>query len=134
MGQDQRVEVEVTAGALFGGIDLFQHQGAGIHAAPLGRPGAGRVIHRIARLGQDQAQGPAQWALSQALLQVVLQDLLCGVRDRVVVAVTFLAMLELMKRREIIVEQAEPWGAIVARATDALADDAPLDESLESFA
>lgn len=66
--------------------------------------------------------------------EVVLQDLLRGVRDRVVVAVTFLAMLELMKRREIIVEQAEPWGAIVARATDALADDAPLDESLESFA
>ena len=40
-----------------------------------------------------------------------------GVRDRVVVAVTFLAMLELMKRREIVVEQAEPWGPIVARRT-----------------
>ena len=66
--------------------------------------------------------------------EIVLQDLLRGVHDRVVVAVTFLAMLELMKRREIIVEQAEPWGAIVARATDELADDAPLDESLESFA
>lgn len=66
--------------------------------------------------------------------EVVLQDLLRGVRDRVVVAVTFLAMLELMKRREIVVEQSEPWGAIVARATEALADDAPLDESLESFA
>jgi chromatin segregation and condensation protein Rec8/ScpA/Scc1 (kleisin family) len=52
----------------------------------------------------------------------------------VVVAVTFLAMLELMKRREIVVEQAEPWGAIVARPTEALVDDAPLDESLESFA
>jgi segregation and condensation protein A len=66
--------------------------------------------------------------------EIVLQDLLRGVHDRVVVAVTFLAMLELMKRREIIVEQAEPWGAIVARATDELADDSPLDESLESFA
>jgi segregation and condensation protein A len=66
--------------------------------------------------------------------EVVLQDLLRGVRDRVVVAVTFLAMLELMKRREIVVEQSEPWGAIVARATGTLADDAPLDESLESFA
>jgi segregation and condensation protein A len=66
--------------------------------------------------------------------EVVLQDLLRGVQDRVVVAVTFLAMLELMKRREIVVEQAEPWGAIVARATDSLAEDAPLDESLESFA
>lgn len=77
---------------------------------------------------------------------VVLQDLLAGVRDRVVIAVTFLAMLELMKRREIVVEQAEPWGPIVARPTTAeeraaagLApaadlEDAPLDESLESFA
>jgi hypothetical protein len=75
---------------------------------------------------------------------VVLQDLLEGVRDRVVIAVTFLAMLELMKRREIVVEQAEPWGPIVARVTtpeeraaagvSALAGDAPIDESLESFA
>jgi segregation and condensation protein A len=65
---------------------------------------------------------------------IVLQDLLVGVRDRVVVAVTFLALLELMKRREIVVEQAEPWGPIVARATDDLASDTPLDESLESFA
>jgi segregation and condensation protein A len=74
---------------------------------------------------------------------VVLQELLVGVRDRVVMAVTFLAMLELMKRHEIVVEQAEPWGPIVARATTpaerALAglapgsEDAPLDESLESF-
>ena len=72
---------------------------------------------------------------------VVLQDLLAGVRDRVVIAVTFLAMLELMKRREIVVEQAAPWGPIVARATTAeeraaagFAADAPIDESLESFA
>jgi segregation and condensation protein A len=66
--------------------------------------------------------------------EVVLQDLLAGVRDRVVIAVTFLAMLELMKRREIVVEQAEPWGPIVARATDALGTGGGLDESLESFA
>jgi segregation and condensation protein A len=75
---------------------------------------------------------------------VVLQELLAGVRDRVVIAVTFLAMLELMKRREIVVEQAEPWGPIVARATtaqeraaagvDPEASAQPLDESLESFA
>jgi segregation and condensation protein A len=65
---------------------------------------------------------------------VVLQDLLEGIRDRVVIAVTFLAMLELMKRREIVVEQLEPWGPIVARATDTLGEGAPLDESLESFA
>lgn len=75
---------------------------------------------------------------------VVLQDLLNGVRDRVVIAVTFLALLELMKRREIVVTQAAPWGPIVARATTAReraeagvtedATDAPIDESLESFA
>ncbi len=75
---------------------------------------------------------------------IVLQELLRGVRDRVVVAVTFLAMLELMKRREIVVEQAEPWGPIVARRTTPeeraaaglgdLPDDEPLDETLETFA
>jgi segregation and condensation protein A len=72
---------------------------------------------------------------------VVLQDLLRDVRDRVVVAITFLAMLELMKRREIVVEQAEPWGPIVARRTTPdeqagrapLDEDADLDESLASF-
>lgn len=75
--------------------------------------------------------------------QVVLQELLRGVRDRVVVAVTFLAMLELMKRREIVVEQAAPWGPIVARAATAAeraaaglpptAAEEPFDESLASF-
>ena len=74
---------------------------------------------------------------------VVLQDLLTGIRDRVVIAVTFLAMLELMKRREIVVEQVEPWGPIVARSTTAAERaaagvspdaDAPIDETLESFA
>ena len=76
---------------------------------------------------------------------VVLQDLLRGVRDRVVVAVTFLAMLELMKRREIVVEQTEPWGPILARRTTpeerlaagvalAVDEETPLDETLGSFA
>jgi segregation and condensation protein A len=46
---------------------------------------------------------------------IVLQDLLNGVRDRVVVAITFLAMLELVKQRELSVEQQEPWGPIVCR-------------------
>lgn len=75
---------------------------------------------------------------------VVLQELLRGVRDRVVVAVTFLAMLELVKRHEIVVEQAEPWGPIIARnvtpeerAAAGIpgdgATDEPIDESLESF-
>jgi segregation and condensation protein A len=56
--------------------------------------------------------------LREALLfadSFVLQELLEGVRDRVLRAVTFLALLELVKRREISVEQAEPWGPIVAR-------------------
>ena len=74
--------------------------------------------------------------------RIVLQELLAGVRDRIVVVVTFLAMLELMKRREIVVEQEAPWGPIVARPTTAeeraamggLAPDEPIDESLESFA
>lgn len=75
---------------------------------------------------------------------VVLQELLLGIRDRVVIAITFLAMLELMKRHEIVVEQAVPWGPIVARATTAeeraaagltaTGTEEPLDESLESFA
>ena len=73
---------------------------------------------------------------------VVLQELLRGVRDRVVVSVTFLAMLELMKRREIVVEQSEPWGPIRARRTTdeeraaagASVEETALDESLESFA
>jgi segregation and condensation protein A len=74
---------------------------------------------------------------------VVLQELLAGVRDRLVVAVTFLAMLELVKRREVAIEQARPWGPILVRATtsderggvaaEALAA-APIDESLDSFA
>ncbi len=74
---------------------------------------------------------------------IVLQELLNGVHDRVVVAVTFLAMLELVKRREVAVEQAAPWGPILVRQTtaeerggtssEALAA-APMDESMESFA
>ncbi len=47
---------------------------------------------------------------------VVLQDLLAGVRDRVVAAVTFLALLELVKRREVTVEQDRPWGPILVRS------------------
>jgi segregation and condensation protein A len=75
---------------------------------------------------------------------IVLQELLAGIGDRVVLAVTFLAMLELVKRREIVVEQGRPWGPIVVRAATTsersaggLTDRArhgPLDESLESFA
>jgi segregation and condensation protein A len=47
---------------------------------------------------------------------VVLQDLLEDLRDRVVVTVTFLAMLELVKGHELAVEQADPFGPIVCRS------------------
>jgi segregation and condensation protein A len=50
---------------------------------------------------------------------VVLQDLLDDLSDRVVVAITFLAMLELVKGGELSVEQEEPFGPIVCRATAA---------------
>ena len=65
-------------------------------------------------------------ALRQAGM-LVLQELLRDVRDRVVVAVTFLALLELAKQREILLEQAEPWGPIVARLAEPHVDllDAP---------
>ena len=43
---------------------------------------------------------------------LVLQELLRDVTDRVVVAVTFLALLELAKGREVAIAQAEPWGPI----------------------
>jgi segregation and condensation protein A len=45
----------------------------------------------------------------------VLQDLLRDVRDRVVVAVTFMALLELAKEREVAIEQSQPWGPISVR-------------------
>ncbi len=51
---------------------------------------------------------------------VVLQDLLEDLNDRVVVAITFLAMLELVKGRELSVEQEEPFGPIICRSTPAL--------------
>ncbi len=74
---------------------------------------------------------------------IVLQDLLRGVRDRVVVTVTFLAMLELMKRREIVVEQETPFGPITARRTTPAEraaagvardlEETALDESMAGF-
>jgi segregation and condensation protein A len=66
---------------------------------------------------------------------IVLQELLGGVRDRVVVAVTFLAMLELSKRREITLEQAEPWGPIIVRRrVEAAENRTDTPGSPESFA
>jgi segregation and condensation protein A len=66
---------------------------------------------------------------------IVLQELFGGVHDRVVVAVTFLAALELAKRREITLEQAEPWGPIIARRlSEPELSEAERDESLEPLA
>ena len=50
---------------------------------------------------------------------VVLQDLLRDARDRVVIAITFLAMLEMAKTREVIIEQHVPWGPIHCRRWEA---------------
>ena len=110
-------------------------------------PSRRRPSRRPRSMGRTISIGERAEIIRMALRdapRVVLQDLLTGVRDRVVIAITFLAMLELMKRREIVVEQAAPWGPIVARETTAAekaaagvddADaDAPIDESLESFA
>jgi chromatin segregation and condensation protein Rec8/ScpA/Scc1 (kleisin family) len=101
------------------------------------------VIRRTITL-TERAAFIREAILAAGVNPVVLQELLRGVRDRVVVAVTFLAMLELMKRREIVVSQALPWGPIVARATTpeeralsgratSTPPDEPLDETLDSF-
>ncbi len=47
--------------------------------------------------------------------QLVLQELLRDVSDRIVIAVTFLALLELAKGREVTIEQSKPWGPISVR-------------------
>ena len=46
---------------------------------------------------------------------LVLQELLRDVSDRIVIAVTFLALLELAKGREVTIEQNQPWGPISVR-------------------
>jgi segregation and condensation protein A len=96
---------------------------------------ADEIVSRTVTLAERAAI--IRGALAEAD-SVVLQDLLAGVRDRVVVAVTFLALLELAKRREITLEQAEPWGPIIARRVATPASEQgerqEIDESLESFA
>jgi segregation and condensation protein A len=72
-------------------------------------------------LGRTITIGERAEVIRAALRQagsVVLQEILLGVTDRVVIAVTFLALLELVKRREVLVEQAEPWGPIVATSME----------------
>ena len=111
-----------------------------VRIAPVPEPPP-EVVARSVTIGQRAA------IIREALRGapgIVLQELLQGVRDRVVVVVTFLAMLERMKRREIVVEQAEPFGPIRARNTTAAeraaagvaadVEAAPIDESLADFA
>jgi segregation and condensation protein A len=61
------------------------------------------------------ARRPIRRALRSAP-RIVLQELLHNVQDRVVVAVTFMALLEMVKGREIAIEQQEPWGPISVSA------------------
>jgi len=79
-------------------------------------PAPPEVIRRVVTI-EERAD-----IIRRALLRapdVVLQDLLRGSRDRVIIAVTFLAMLEMTKNREVIMEQHEPWGPIHCRRWEA---------------
>jgi segregation and condensation protein A len=92
-----------------------------LHVAPTPPPPPG-VVTRAVTL-EDRTS-----VIRAALLAapaIVLQELLHGVRERVVIAVTFLALLELVKRREATAEQDVPWGPIVVRRVqrDAAAPD-----------
>jgi len=72
-------------------------------------PPAAAVVARTITLDERAA------VIRSALLhapQIVLQELLNDVTDRIVVAVTFLALLELAKGREVAIDQSEPWGPI----------------------
>ena len=71
------------------------------------------VVPRLVTL--DERAGIIRAALIDTPV-VVLQDLLEDLSDRVVVAITFLAMLELVKGGELSVEQKEPFGPIVCRS------------------
>jgi segregation and condensation protein A len=97
-----RLDPALLAGAL-------DRLAAVVGVAPL----APEVLPRIMSMAERARVIRA--ALAQAGA-VVLQDLLVGVGDRVVAVVTFLALLELVKRREVRVEQDRPWGPILVRA------------------
>ena len=100
-------------------------------------PAAPEIVPRTITLAE---RASAIRAALDGAESIVLQDLLADVSDRVVMAVTFLALLELVKRREIVAEQAEPWGPITCRATmpseraGAAELESPIDESLTGFA
>jgi chromatin segregation and condensation protein Rec8/ScpA/Scc1 (kleisin family) len=72
-------------------------------------PAAPEVMARTITL--EERADVIRAALKRAPM-IVLQELLRDVTDRVVVAITFLAVLELAKGREVAIDQAEPWGPI----------------------
>ncbi len=84
-------------------------------------PPPAEIVARTITL--DERAAIIRLALQRAP-QFVLQDLLRDVTDRIVVAVTFLALLELTKGREVAIEQDEPWGPI--RVTPRKADAGPV--------
>jgi segregation and condensation protein A len=91
---------------------LVQALDAALHLVPTPPPPPD-IIPRLITL--DERAAIIRRALRDTPV-VVLQDLLEDMTDRVVVAVTFLAMLELVKGRELSVEQETPFGPIVCRA------------------
>lgn len=100
-------------------------------------PSPPQVVPRTLTLGE---RAEAIRAALRDAPEIILQGLLAGVRDRIVLAVTFLALLELVKRREVTVEQDEPWGPIRCRlvAQRAVpiglgAHRGPIDETLADF-
>jgi segregation and condensation protein A len=87
------------------------------------------AIPRVVTLEERAAMIRAALANAGTL---VLQELLEGVHDRVVMAVTFMAMLELVKRHEVTVEQDVPWGPIIVRPVPPAAANASVDVPGES--
>lgn len=83
-------------------------------------PPPAETMRRVVTL--EERAAVIRQALSGAP-SLVLQELLRDVRDRVVVAVTFLALLELVKGGEMSVVQREPWGPIeVSRSVPSVGD------------
>ncbi len=116
------LEIEILVGALAGLIRIVP---------PPVLPA--EVVRRTVRIGERAAviRAALEQAARDGADSIVLQELLADVTDRVVKAVTFLAMLEMVKRREITIDQEEPWGPIVARrvtAVDGAAVLTPADE------
>jgi segregation and condensation protein A len=74
---------------------------------------APQTLHRVVTI-EERAE--IIRAALRAAPAVVLQDLLGDLSDRLVVAVTFMATLELVRRREVALEQPIAWGPITMRA------------------